>query len=471
MRLSQLERLQLQLHHIMPLFREENFLVVHAGSEHTLFLFGLRDTLTPPQYKIPTVVYLDTTANEYKASNPTGTLQEIRPIKGSRIVDVPAFEALLKFILQTIVASNPIVTINQIPLLLIVPSISYSRYAVEEITRFVFETLEFTAFNVLDLSVAAGFGVGATSSALVVNVGHESTQIMPVASNMALKYAGMRLEVGGKTIDEDLQKLLPHFSAQQIHALKTSPVYEVLNNHDDTFYSLTELDENKESSAEEYEVAKIITEDTSEEEKKAEDARPNSELEKNSFVDPTTGSKIVVGKERFQGTARLVQTIAEAIGQCLQKVPDLDKRQECYDNIIFVGSTFNIPGLRQAIILETCRQYLVLPPSTKKKSKGDQNGINSTFASYQQADEPTESNEATGATQVPSSIKMVKLPDYFPEWKKPKDRGGSWADAYFLGAEIYAKQIFGANSNHGDSFIDTEIYEGRGPLAIWEVSI
>lgn len=454
----------------MPLFREENFLVVHAGSEHTVFLFGLLDSLTPPQYKIPTLVYLDTSTNEYRATNTTGSLQEVRPIQGSRIVDVPAFQALLKFILQTIVAKNPIITINQIPLLLIVPSVSYSRYAVEEVTRFVFESLELTAFNILDLSVAVGLGVGTTSSPVVVNVGHESTQITPVVSNIALKYAAKRLDVGGKTIEEDLQKLLPHFSLQQIQALKQSPIYEVLNHHDDSFYSLADLEEKKED-AEEYEVAKIISETTGEEKTEAE-TKPNSELEKNSFTDPVSGNQIVVGKERFQGSTRLVQTIAQAIDEALQKVPNLEKRQECYDNIVFTGSTFNIPGLRQAVILELCRQFLIAQPGSKLKSKTDANGINSTLAAYQQADEPTDNNESTGAAQVPSSIKMAKLPEYFPEWKRPKEKGGSWADVYFLGGEIYAKQIFGANSNHGgDSFLDSEIYEERGPQAIWDVCL
>lgn len=455
----------------MPLFREENFLVVHAGSEHTFFLFGLLDSLTPPQYKVPTVVYLDTSSNEYRATNTSGSLQEIRPIQGSRIVDVAAFQALLKFVLQTIVAKNPILTINQIPLLLIVPSISYSRYAVEEVTRFVFETLELTAFNVIDLSVAVGLGVGSTSSPLVVNVGHDSTQITPVVGNIALKYAAKRLDVGGKTIDDDLQKLLPHLSLQQILALKQSSIFEVLNNHDDSFYSLADLEEKNESADDEFEVAKIISEDPTDAEKTDADAKPNSELEKNSFTDPVSGNQVVVGKERFQGTTRLVQAIAQAIDESLQKVPNLEKRQECYDNIVFTGATFNIPGLKQAVILELCRQFLVTQPGTKLK-KSEPNGINSTLAAYQQADEATETTENTGATQVPSTIKMAKLPDYFPEWKRPKDKGGSWADVYFLGGEIYAKQIFGANSNHGgDSFLDSEIYEERGPQAIWDVCL
>ena len=74
----------------MPLFREENFLLVHAGSQETKVLFGLQESLTPPQFKIPTVVYHDQLTNQYRATDPAGEYVKIHPIVGSRIVDVEA---------------------------------------------------------------------------------------------------------------------------------------------------------------------------------------------------------------------------------------------------------------------------------------------------------------------------------------------------------------------------------------------
>lgn len=460
----------------MPLFREDNFLIVHAGSQHTLLLFGLLDLLTPPQFKVPTVVYLDKTANEYHAANTTGEYTEVWPIRAGRVVDVPAFEAFLKFVLQTIIHRHPIITINQIPLLLVAPLLSYSRSAIERVTKFVFETLEFTAFNVLDLSVATTYGLGATSSCLVVNVGHESSQIVPVVGGTAIKYAGKRLAVGGATIDEELRKLLPNLTSEQLFALKSSPIYEVLNDHQDSFYSMADLSELKNASDDEFDVAKIVTEENGEKklDKTDEDEqKPNSELQNNFFLDPQTNTKVYVGKERFQGTARLVAALAEGIWESLQLVPQLDKRQECFDNIVFVGSTSNITGLKQAVVIKLCEDYLTKPQATKKKGKNDLNGVNSTLAAFQLTDDAVETTgELAGTMQVPYSIKLVKHPDYFPEWKKPKERGGAWSEAFVLGAEIYAKQIFGANSNHGgDSFIDTDIYEERGPQAIWDVCL
>lgn len=452
----------------MPLYREENFLVIHAGSQSTLFLFGLQDSLTPPQYKVPTVVYFDKSANEYRSSNHSGTLEPVYPIRGTRIVDTNAFNALLKFILQTIIKDHPVLTINQVPLLLIVPSVSYSSNALEEVTRYVFEKLEFTAFNILDASIAATYGLGATSAAVVVNIGHESTQIVPVLAGNIIKHASCRIQAGGHTIDTELKKLLPSFTPEQITALKTSHIYEVLVDSAESFYSLSDiLNENTEESEEnKFDVARMITEQDSGESAPVTEQKDNHELQYNSIN--FNGQKITVGKERFQGTSKLVLQISEGISRALNQVPDLGKRQECYDNVIVIGGTSNIAGLRESIVHKLNSEYVYKVPRKKNK---DHNGVNSAIASYQQTDEG-ESTEFKGALQVPSSAKAVKFPDYFPEWKQTKEHKGYWSDVHFLGGEIYSKQIFGGNSNHGgDSFLDAEIYEERGPQAIWDVSL
>lgn len=138
----------------MPLYKEECFLVVQPGSEFTIFSFGLQDSLAPPQYKIPSIVYQDPTTKQYKATNDEPNLLEIRPIHLSKIVNLDAFNYLLKVILQSVISKNPIITINQIPLLLIKPSLTWSRSQIEYITKYVIESLEFTAFNVVDISLA-----------------------------------------------------------------------------------------------------------------------------------------------------------------------------------------------------------------------------------------------------------------------------------------------------------------------------
>lgn len=462
----------------MPLYREDNFLVVHPGSEYTLFLFGLQESLSPPEYKIPSIVYQNPVTKEYQAKKDEDSIEElieIHPIIGSKINDMEALKYLLKTVLQSVIASNPIVTINQIPLLLIVPSLSWSRLQVESLIKYSIESLEFSGVNVLDLSIAATFGLGNGTSSLVVNLGKESCQISPIIHCQNFKFAGKFLKVGSQLINQELTKLLPNLSEKQIEALKTSRIFEVVND-DESFYSMNDLKQN--DNDDDFDVAKLVTEQdgdiTKIEEAKEEEesTQANNQLEKNFFLDPTTNEKIFIGKERFQGTSKLIEILSESIYNVLSKISDLSKRQECYSNLIFVGSTFKIPGFKQALLKKLHEDYLIIAPS-EGKPNDKKAVINSAIAAYQQADEVVETSEVkSSVNQVPTSIKLGKYPEYFPEWKKPKESGGSWEDVYFLGAQIYAKQTFGANSNSsGELFVDTENYEEKGPQAIWTSAI
>lgn len=456
----------------MPLYKEECFLVVQPASEYTIFSFGLQDSLSPPQYKIPSIVYQDPTSKQYKATNEESNLVEVHPILASKIVDLDAFNYLLKVILQSVISKNPIITINQIPLLLIKPSLTWSRSQIEYITKYVIESLEITAFNVVDISLASTFGVGSSTSSVVVNVGKDYIQVVPVLGYQAIKFSGKYVPgVGGSTINEELQKLLPQFTEAQVEDLKVSGIYEVLNNHVSSFYSLADLD--KIGNDDEFDVAKIVADgDIAKIEGEEEEQKANHELETNYFIDSKTSQKVPVGKERFQGSNKLVKTISDTIYNSLSNVPDSEKRQECFDNLIFIGSTFKTPGLKEAILLKLSEDYLVREPSAGRSKASDSNGVNSAILAYQQAEEMAETEANSNLPQVPSSVKLAKYPEYFPEWKKPKEKGGSWEDVSFLGGEIYAKQIFSNNSNHGrELFVDSDVYEESGPQSIWNAAI
>lgn len=471
----------------MPLYREDNFLVVHVGSEHTRFSFGLQDSLSPPEYKLPSRIYQNPATKEYQAvkKDEDSGLVEVWPIRGSKIADLDAFKYLLKTVLQSVVSSHPIVTINQIPLLLIAPTTTWSRLQVESITKYVIESLEFTGVNILDLSVASNFGLGNNPSSLVVNLGKKSTQIGAVINYQMLKYPSKWFGFGSDLINEELQLLLPNLTPAQIEALKTSLIFEVITD-DESFYSLSDLTNPTEDDID---VAKMVTEEnggvngTNGDAKKLEASAngeeggeegeetpevANNKLEKNTFKDPETNQDITVGKERFQGSTKLINLLAEKIHLVACQIPDLERRQECYNNLIFVGSSFKIPGLKHAVLAKLAHDYLVRTPQDPANNQ-DPNDVNSAIAAYQQADDANENPEGEFViSQVPTSIRMAKYPDYFPEWKQPKESGGSWEDIYFLGGQIYAKQIFGANSNsNGELFVDGDNYEERGPQAIW----
>lgn len=102
-------------------------------------------------------------------------------------------------------------------------------------------------------------------------------------------------------------------------------------------------------------------------------------------------------------------------------------------------------------------------------------------------------HRSTGHSQTPTSVKTVKPPDYFPEWK---DQGGGSAsgatgaggsntinnpvgiprpgmeEAVFLGAQIAAKIVF-INDNQGQykGYLSRAEYNENGPSAIHEFAL
>jgi actin-related protein 9 len=96
-------------------------------------------------------------------------------------------------------------------------------------------------------------------------------------------------------------------------------------------------------------------------------------------------------------------------------------------------------------------------------------------------------HRSTGHSQTPTSIKTLKLGDYFPEWK---DLGGSNApgatgaggtnasssiqgtssrgveEAVFLGAQVAAKVIFVIDQGLSKGFLSRVDYNESGPTAI-----
>ncbi|KAI5959603.1 ARP9 [Candida pseudojiufengensis] len=452
----------------MPLYKEDNFLIINLNSQYTYFSFGLKDSLAPPQFTIPTVVYQDSENKQYLSTESENTTP-IYPIRESKIVDLDAFNALIKIILSSVIQQHPIVTITSIPLLIIAPSLTWSRKQIEYITKYLFESLEITAFNILDLSLASTFSFAGIVNSVVVYAGEDSIQIVPVLGYQSIKFASKYITgSGGKTITEELKIKFPNFNDEQIEELKISGIFEFLLEGEE---SIGEIDVDMDDNDDELDVAKLVTEQEGNEDEN-QPTKSNKELEKNFFIDPTNQEKVWLGKERFTTNSKIIDIIASGIYQSLLKINDLEKRQDCYDNIILVGSIFQIPGLKQLIITRLINEYLVREPTANGQSS--EKDIGSTIAKYQQTDVSNGDADAqSNINQVPYSIKLCKLPDYFPEWKKPKNKQGSWHDCYFLGGEIYAKQIFSGSLHHHNKelFVSSEMYEERGPQSIWDVSI
>ena len=74
-----------------------------------------------------------------------------------------------------------------------------------------------------------------------------------------------------------------------------------------------------------------------------------------------------------------------------------------------------------------------------------------------------QSHQHSCHAQTPTSIKLLKMPDYFPEWK---DFG--MEEAGFLGAQVAAKVVFVVDQGISKGFMSRTEYNELGPQGIHE---
>ncbi|KAH3679034.1 hypothetical protein WICMUC_001229 [Wickerhamomyces mucosus] len=437
-----------------PSFNESDYLIIAPGSTFTSVQLGLGESFTPPTYQIPTKVYSTDKEGIFTSENQDES-KVIYPIVKGEIVNIKAFNFFLKLIYRSILKENSNHGNNNIPLLLISSS-KWSRINIELITQYVFETIELNAFAILPSALATLFAYGGQPNSLVIDIGKDKTEITPIIDYSIVKHAVTIIPFGGQTINEELIKILSNsLSIDQIESLKKSDIYEILSDEDKkkSFFGFDALNNESEKDID---VASIVANGKTEEflGKSSKDSNeiskiiPNNQLENNSFFDEINNEKISIGKERFKGTEKLIGKISQSIKSSLSKIPDLLKRQECYDHIILNGKTTKIIGFQDALNTKLIEDYLI--------------GKEFQQSTAQQAFQ-TSISPLIQFNQIPNSIKFDKMPEYFSEWKK-----FGFHDVTFLGAEIVSKQIFG---NHGDgTYVNSQNYLEKGPLAIWDLS-
>lgn len=79
------------------------------------------------------------------------------------------------------------------------------------------------------------------------------------------------------------------------------------------------------------------------------------------------------------------------------------------------------------------------------------------------------SHHHRGYSQSPTSIKTVKPPEYFPQWKNPAVAG--MEEASFLGAQVAAKVVFIVDSGNSKGFLSRSEYNELGPSGIHDCAM
>jgi actin-related protein 9 len=83
--------------------------------------------------------------------------------------------------------------------------------------------------------------------------------------------------------------------------------------------------------------------------------------------------------------------------------------------------------------------------------------------------DPNLQHHQRGHNQTPTSIKTVKPPEYFPEWKDPSVSGMEEAD--FLGAQVAAKVLFVVDGGISKGFLTRGEYNDMGPAGIHDCAM
>ncbi|KAJ5377975.1 uncharacterized protein N7496_005384 [Penicillium cataractarum] len=259
---------------------------------------------------------------------------------------------------------------------------------------------------------------------------------------------------------------------------------------------------------------------------------------------PTSGSRryirhtreIEVGAERFllatpvqncgdRLTSGILEDIAAQVYHTILSVQNATRRSELWDSIIIVGCGSRVRGFAQALIGVLTQKYLLSPSATIFTSEipsafttplptGGTNtpapmgqpgpmyhpaahGVNPLLVAATHNNpgivpgtpgmDPNGSvhSRSTGHSQTPTSIKPLRLPDYFPEFKHEGNRntpgashgpsatqGGHGAEeATFLGTQMAARVIFVVDQGLSKGFMTRVEYNENGPSSIHEYSL
>ncbi|KIV84745.1 hypothetical protein PV11_00505 [Exophiala sideris] len=231
--------------------------------------------------------------------------------------------------------------------------------------------------------------------------------------------------------------------------------------------------------------------------------------------------EIEVGVERFMAatpppgmTEGIIDTIAEAVHHTVLSVPDISMRSALWENVIILGNGSRIRGFTSSLLSVLNSRYVLSPstatiftselpsnfttpvatPGTNTPIPGQGHslpnagghGVNPLLVAatknmmqpnqhlqvpgqLQPGLDPSMHFSHRGFSQSPTSIKTVKPPDYFPDWKDPSVSG--MEEAGFLGAQVAAKVVFMVDQGNSKGFLTRSEYNDLGPAGIHECAL
>ncbi|OCL03779.1 hypothetical protein AOQ84DRAFT_347155 [Glonium stellatum] len=241
-----------------------------------------------------------------------------------------------------------------------------------------------------------------------------------------------------------------------------------------------------------------------------ESGEPRSAIEANGTSDFLFSShtgpirrEIEVGTERFQAASGgILERIADAIHRTISSVEEVNKRSELWDSLIICGNGSKIRGFKDSLMSTLQTKYLISPssatiftselpsnmstpagtgantPQPQLGPHGSSSQVNplllaATTGQNAHLLHPNNAlpsihshNAHSSHGQTPTSIKLARPPEYFPEWK---DVG--YDEAAFLGAQVAAKVIFVVDQGMSKGYMTRPDYNDQGPTGIHDYSM
>ncbi|KAJ5774872.1 hypothetical protein N7457_009768 [Penicillium paradoxum] len=227
----------------------------------------------------------------------------------------------------------------------------------------------------------------------------------------------------------------------------------------------------------------------------------------------------------------ILEDIATQIHHTILAVPDATKRSELWDSLIIVGCGSKVKGFTQALLAVITQKFILSPSATIFTSEIPSNfttplptggtntpapmgqpgpmyhpaahGVNPLLVAATHNNpgmpggmpgtpsmDPSMASHyrSTGHSQTPTSVKTLKLPEYFPDFKDqgnsnapgassggagPNASGASQGgrgmeEAIFLGAQMAAKVFFVLDQGLSKGYMSRAEYNESGPSAIHE---
>ena len=200
--------------------------------------------------------------------------------------------------------------------------------------------------------------------------------------------------------------------------------------------------------------------------------------------------ELSVGHQRFRAAeCGILTRIADAVYDSISRVEEVSKRADLWESLVIAGNGAKLRGFKDALLQTISAKYLI-PPSSGTIFSSELPTPTATGASTPMA--PGPSTQPVGGPnpllvaatthhqqmqqhhyyadrhsshgQTPLSIKVAKMPDYFPEWKEV-----GFDEAAFLGAQVAAKVVFVVDQGANRGFMSRVEYNELGPEGVAEV--